>query len=320
MENKILEKQYNVAVANVRLNSPYKKIKGESKYMTAAEMGKLLGLKKTERYWLLHKHYFEWEELLGEYRVNIQSFERWYANQVKYKKITGEEPGFELKKWTFSPQEIASLLGVHETVVYELLIKNEIEIIIVDHLKRVPKKAFYQWYEKQSHYRTAEDRKKDEAIIKATISMPEMAKLLGITRSVVYSIIKNPKYKEIFEIIMVADQKRITKKSFEQFLGLQDKYFLEKPEKYNDTKLEETTAVADYRRRNISNDKNIHKKTKVNSITCQEAANIANVSKSTIAKWIAKGLFPSKKIGRSIIVSKIEFEKFIKEKTEEGVF
>lgn len=320
MEKKTLEIQYNAAVANVELNSPYKKIKGESKYMTAAEMGKLLGLKKTERYWLLHKHYFEWEELLGEYRVNIQSFERWYANQVKYKKITGEEPGRELKMWTFSPQKIASLLDVHETVVYELLIKNEIEIIIVDHLKRVPKKAFYQWYGKQRHYRTAEDRKKDDAIVKATISMPEIARLLGITRNAVYSIIKNPKYKEMFEIIIVADQKRIKKKSFEQFLESQDKYFLEKPEKYNDTKLEETTEVADYRRRNISNDKNIHKITQIESITCQEVANIANVSKSTITKWIAKGLFPSKKIGRSIIITRSEFETFLKEKTEEGVF
>lgn len=320
MQKEIFAESYDAVVANIELNSPYKRINGESKYMTAAAMGKLLGLKKTERYWLFHKHYFEWEELLGEYRINIQSFEKWYSNQVKYKKITGEEPGYELKKWTFSPQEISSLLGVHETVVYELLIKNEIEIIIVDYLKRVPKKAFYQWYEKQNHYRTAEDREKDEAIIKATISMPEMAKLLGVTRSVVYSIIKNPKYEDMFEIIIVADQKRITKKSFEQFLKSQDKYFLDNPEKYNDAKLEETVAVADYRRRNICDDKDSNKKMQMNSITCHEAANMANVSKSTITKWVSKGLFPSKKIGRSIIISKTEFEEFIKEKTEEGVY
>lgn len=265
MQKKTLEEIYDAAVANIELKSPYKRINGESKYMTAAEMGKLLGLKKTERYWLLHKHYFEWEELLGEYRVNIQSFERWYANQVKYKKITGEEPGRELKMWTFSPQEISSLLGVHETVVYELLIKNEIEVIIVNHLKRVPKEAFYQWYEKQSHYRTVEDRKKDEAIIKATISMPEMAKLLGVTRSIVYSIIKNPKYKDMFEIAIVADKKRITKKSFEQFLESQDRYFLDNPEKYNDAKLEEIVAVADYRRRNICDDKDRNKKMQIST-------------------------------------------------------
>ena len=217
MQKKIFAERYDAVVANIELNSPYKRINGESKYMTAAAMGKLLGVKKTERYRLLHKHYFEWEELFGEYRINIQSFENWYANQVKYKKITGEEPGNELKKWTISPQEIADLLDVNKTVVYELLKKNKIEVIIVDHQKRIPKAAFYQWYDKQSHYRTAEDRKKDEAIIKATISMPEMAKLLGVTRSVVYSIIKSPKYKEMFEIIIVAGQKRITKKASSSF-------------------------------------------------------------------------------------------------------
>lgn len=320
MQKKTFKERYDAVVANIELNSPYKRINGESKYMTAAAMGKLLGLKKTERYWLLHKHYFKWEELLGEYRVNIQSFEKWYANQVKYKKITGEEPGDELKKWTISPQEIADLLDVNKTVVYELLKKNKIEVIIVDHQKHIPKEAFYRWYDKQSHYRTAEDRKKDEAIIKATISMPEMAKLLGVTRSVVYSIIKNPKYKDMFEIAIVADKKRITKKSFEQFLESQDRYFLDNPEKYNDAKLEEIVAVADYRRRNICDDKDRNKKMQINSITCQEAANMANVSKSTIAKWVSKNLFPSKKIGRSIIISKTEFEEFIKEKAGEGVY
>ena len=100
----------------------------------------------------------------------------------------------------------------------------------------------------------------------------------------------------------------------------QAKYFLENPKKYNDAKIEEIAAVADYRRRNICDDKDSNKKTQMNSLTCQEAANIANVSKSTIAKWVSKGLFPSKKIGRSIIISKTEFEEFIKEKTEEGVY
>jgi SNF2 family DNA or RNA helicase len=96
----------------------------------------------------------------------------------------------------------------------------------------------------------------------------------------------------MFEIAIVADKKRITKKSFEQFLESQDRYFLDNPEKYNDAKLEEIVAVADYRRRNICDDKDRNKKMQINSITCQEAANMANVSKSTIAKWVSKNLFP----------------------------
>ena len=43
------------------------------KWMTVTEMGNLLGLKKTHRYWLVHKNVFETKELLGKMRVNVAS-------------------------------------------------------------------------------------------------------------------------------------------------------------------------------------------------------------------------------------------------------
>lgn len=43
--------------------------------MTVPEMGKLLGLKKTDRYWLVHKNVFESKEIAGKMRINIASFE-----------------------------------------------------------------------------------------------------------------------------------------------------------------------------------------------------------------------------------------------------
>lgn len=79
------------------------------KWMTVTEMGNLLGLKKTDRYWLVHKNVFETKELLGKMRVNVASFEKWYANQVKYHKVTGEEPGSELKEWSYSIRDIAQI-------------------------------------------------------------------------------------------------------------------------------------------------------------------------------------------------------------------
>ncbi len=30
---------------------------------------------------------------LGKMRINIARFEKWYANQIKYYKVAGEEPG-----------------------------------------------------------------------------------------------------------------------------------------------------------------------------------------------------------------------------------
>ena len=114
-------------------------------WMTVPEMGKLLGLKKTDRYWLVHKNVFESKEIAGKIRINIASFEKWYANQIKYHKVTGEEPGKELKSWSYSVKEVADLLGVDEYLVYELLKKNQMEAVIVDYWKRIPKESFQNW-------------------------------------------------------------------------------------------------------------------------------------------------------------------------------
>ena len=140
--------------------------------MTVPEMGKLLGLKKTDRYWLVHKNVFESKEIAGKIRINIASFEKWYANQIKYHKVTGEESGKELKSWSYSVKEVADLLGVDD--------------YLVDYWKRIPKESFQNWYKSQSRYRTKEDREKDALLEEATITMPEMAQLLGTTRSVVW--------------------------------------------------------------------------------------------------------------------------------------
>lgn len=52
--------------------------------MSVPEMRKLLGLKKTESYWLVHRNFFKTEMISGQMRVDLESFERWYANQVKH--------------------------------------------------------------------------------------------------------------------------------------------------------------------------------------------------------------------------------------------
>ena len=112
-----------------RVGSPAK----PRKWMSVHEMGDMLGLKKTDRYWLVHKNYFRTETLLGKMRVEIASFEKWYANQVKYHKVTGEEPGLELKKSSYSPRDIAEMLQISENLVYEKMKKAGVEITLVDY-------------------------------------------------------------------------------------------------------------------------------------------------------------------------------------------
>ena len=62
-------------------------------------------------------------------RINIASFEKWYANQIKYHKVTGEKPGKELKSWSYSVKEVADLLEVDDYLVYDLLKKNQMEAL-----------------------------------------------------------------------------------------------------------------------------------------------------------------------------------------------
>lgn len=101
---------FEEVLSEIEENSKYKRLPPKEKnWMTVPEMGNLLGLKKTGRYWLVQKNYFECREIAGQMRVNIASFEKWYANQVKYHKVNGEEPGKNLKKWSYSISEVAKI-------------------------------------------------------------------------------------------------------------------------------------------------------------------------------------------------------------------
>ena len=227
----IEETSFEEVLSEIEENSKYKRLPPKEKtWMTVPEIGNLLGLKKTGRYWLVQKNYFECREIAGQMRVNIASFEKWYANQVKYHKVNGEEPGKNLKKWSYSISEVAKMLGISETTVYDLIRRDGIKTVTVDYWIRIPKKSFQEWYEKQSKYRTQKDREKDKELEGATITMPEMARLLGIPRRQVYEILKNSKYSHFFETIEIAElEKAVTgyeqsQKSAEKFIALIDKY------------------------------------------------------------------------------------------------
>lgn len=142
-KGKMNTEKYEELIKEVKANSPYKRLSSaKKKWMSVSEMGELLGLKKTDRYWLIHKNFFETKEIAGKMRVNIESFEKWYANQIKYHKVNGEEPGKELKEWSYSVPELAEMLELTDGVVYDLIKRNNIEVVIVDYWKRVPKAAF----------------------------------------------------------------------------------------------------------------------------------------------------------------------------------
>lgn len=290
------------------------------KWMTVTEMGNLLGLKKTDRYWLVHKNVFETKELFGKMRVNVESFEKWYANQVKYYKVTGEEPGSELKEWSYSIRDIARILSIEESVVYDLLIRENIETVTVDYWKRVPKSAFCQWYKGQSRYLTQEDRKAVADLYEKTISMPEMARSLGVTRSTVYSILKNKKYSHFFEMIKIGEQKRITKDSFLKFLNGQNQYRLTASKDQKNIKKEKNFSLADYRKKKIWQTGEGRSIGNQNYLTPDEAAFLAAVSRTTIINWYQMEYFPVVFLGNRVFIKRKEFESWIKHRKGAGTY
>lgn len=302
-------------ISKISEDSPYKRRPTQKRtWMTVPEMGKLLGLKKTDRYWLVHKNVFESKEIAGKIRINIASFEKWYANQIKYHKVTGEEPGKELKSWSYSVKEVADLLGVDEYLVYDLLKKNQMEAVIVDYWKRIPKESFQNWYKSQSRYRTKEDRKKDALLEDATITMPEMAQLLGTTRSAVYTILDNPKYSHFFEFIVIAEKKRITKESFRKFLEGQDRYKLDPSNDYEELAQEQNIALANFRRKKLSQTGIRGSNGNIKYLTFDEASYLAKVSRSMINKWADKGKFTVIKVGSRVRIRRDEFEDWMEQR------
>ena len=99
--------------------------------MSVPEMRKLLGVKKTESYWLVHKNYFKTELINGTMRVDIASFEKWYANQTKHKKITGEKPGAQLCAASYSFRDVANMLGEYDGTIYDLWNRKGLPTVIV---------------------------------------------------------------------------------------------------------------------------------------------------------------------------------------------
>ena len=90
------------------------------KTMSVPEMRRLLGLKKTDSYWLVHRNFFQTYIVNGQMRVDIASFEKWYANQVKHKKSEWCGTGSGADESSYSFRDAANLLGIHSSNLYEI--------------------------------------------------------------------------------------------------------------------------------------------------------------------------------------------------------
>ena len=287
--------------------------------MSVMDMGRMLGLKKVDSYWLVHKGYFDVITVNGKMRVVTDSFESWYARQTRYHKVDGDPPGTQLAEDTYSINDIAVLLGISESRVYHLISHKGLETILVNNWMRVPKEAFQKWYRGQSRYRLAEDREKEAGLMESSMSMPDMARLLDVPRGIVYSIIGSPNGKQYLETLQLAGQTRITKDSFDNWYSQQDRY--RKPE----DRVEGDDIGRKHYRDCLTRKKKVRKdgkKIKVRAnrdyLTIDEAAVDAGLSRRMVNYWIQKGKIPVVRLDPRIsLIPREEFEHFLSERNEQ---
>ena len=268
--------------------------------MSVREMGNLLGLKKVDSYWLVHKGFFETILVGGKMRVVIESFENWYAHQAKYQKVTGEPPGELLKQESYSARDIAGILGVSESYVYEIMKAAGVKPVMVDFRQRFRREDFERWYSSQTRFRNDEDRRRDEEIEESSMSMPDMARLLDVSRSVVYGILQSDLGKEMLDR-WYASQARYLKPE-DQPEGVPRRH-----KSYADT-LVKKKVKAD------SGPREIRYSSNPEYLTIDEAAYMAKVSMDRIYRWIQSGKIPALKVAKRVTrIPRRDFEMFLEE-------
>ncbi len=137
---------------------------------------------------------------------------------------------------------------------------------------------------------------------------------LGTTRSAVYTILDNPKYSHFFEFIVIAEKKRITKESFQKFLEGQDRYKLDPSNDYEELAQEQNIALANFRRKKLSQTGIRGSNGNIKYLTFDEASYLAKVSRSMINKWADTGKFTVIKVGSRVRIRRDEFEDWMEQR------
>ena len=136
----------------------------ENKTISVPDLRRILGLGKTAVYRLVNQQLFKTYLVFGQMRVDVESFEEWYANQFHYKKVNGERPGRNYGH-TITSTTIAKVLGISRATARDIVDRNSIEMIWVDGTRRVLEDSFEKWYASQSHYKKVMEIKEVERFV-----------------------------------------------------------------------------------------------------------------------------------------------------------
>lgn len=180
----------------------------KSRLISVEEMGRLLGLRKTARYWLLQKNLFATTEVLGKQWIIRDSFEKWYAGQQHYHIEESDDPDDSRSSGGLTVKEIATLIGRSEKTVNRLIRENNLETFIRKNRLLVPAEAFQSWIAGQDRYKICDNLQEEypentggqETIQNRSgagrhnpeyLSVREAADLAGVSLTTVFTLIRN---------------------------------------------------------------------------------------------------------------------------------
>ena len=267
----------------------------KKKYMSVKEMGNLLGIKKSDSYYLVKKGYFKIIEAAGKMWVDTSSFEEWYDRQTKYHKVTGEEPGREITVKSFSVKEMAAMLKITESMAYHVIRVDRIPVIWDCGHMRVVRKDFWIWHDCQIKYRVSEDMLPEKAGMDHLISIPVMADLLDISSAEAYRLAEDPAYASCLTITIVKDRMYVSYRDFDRFIRGQNRYC------YHPRK--------DPGAARVSGDLYLNSR---------QACWYAKVSRPTLVSWCKQEHFTVKRAGNIVRIPLREFDEWLDKRKEEG--
>ena len=142
------------------------------------------------------------------------------------------------------------------------------------------------------------------------MTMPEMARLLLITRSEVYQILNAARNQGVFQVIMVADKKRITKDSFEKWYSGQSKY-----KKLCDRSPEEQAEIMALQNcEETGAEKQEQKFLDKTVYTPQEVAELLDITYKDVLAMIKTGDIDTLKHGNKYLIHRDEIQWFLFQK------
>jgi excisionase family DNA binding protein len=147
------------------------------------------------------------------------------------------------------------------------------------------------------------------------MSLPDIARLLDVSRNTVYAILKSKSGRDLLEVITVADRKRVMNESFERWYVRQKEYLKpeDMPANAPRTRMSYADSLTKKKVKTTKGIREVHNSDNPDYLTVDEAALIAKTDTARVYKWIKAGRFPVLRISRKVTrIPKASFEIFLR--------